>query len=117
MGLFKGIKRAFKSAVKFEKNVFSGKYVRSAVKSGAKFAKKNPELLAAGIGIASGGGFLSGLGGLFGGGQNAPQGNSLVGPEQVGEGVVTDTGFAPPIPKELLYGGAAVLALVLLTRK
>ena len=119
-----GFKRFFKKTLKFNKDILTGKIVKKSLKAAVKFAKKNPELTGAAIGIATGGtGFLAGLGGLFGGGQQQPQGfqapssSGFVGPEQVGEGVATDSGFAPPIPKELLFGGAAVLALILITRK
>ncbi len=112
-----GLRRLLKKSVKLNKDIFSGKIVKKLVKKGASVAKKNPELLEAGLTAATGGGWgaLQGaLGGFFGlgGGGESP-------PEPVGEAVVSD---GPPLPQGiptrtvLLVGGGIVAAALLLRR-
>jgi hypothetical protein len=113
-----GFRRFLKKSVKFNKDLLSGKIVKKLVKKGASVAKKNPELLAAGLTAATGGGFgaLQGvLGGLFGiGGGGSPP------PEPVGESAVMDDG--PPLPpgiptRTILLAAGGIAAVLLIARK
>lgn len=114
-----GLRRLLKKSVKLNKDILSGKLVKKLVKKGASVAKNNPELVAAGLTAATGGGWgalqgaLGGFLGLGGGGGESPP------PEPVGEAVVSD---GPPLPQGiptrtvLLVGGGIVAAALLLRR-
>lgn len=113
-----GLKKLLKKAVKINKDVFSGKLVKNAVKTGVSAVKQNPELAAvaltaAGAPPGASGGLAGIFGTLFGGG---------AAPAPVYEPEPFDPGPAPALAagfdnKTLLLAAGAVVAAVVLTRK